>query len=85
VFQVGLARLRFSSGNPDVMVSAHCFSLSLELAQILRCRYRVPKRLGKHPKRLIIQRSMADSFHMGQGKTRPVGCRDILSPWPLLR
>jgi hypothetical protein len=28
VFQVGLARLRFSSGNSDVMVPAHCFSLS---------------------------------------------------------
>ncbi len=41
VFQVGLARLRFSSGNADVMVPAHCFSLSVELAQILRCRYRV--------------------------------------------
>jgi hypothetical protein len=41
VFQVGLARLRFSSGNPDVMVPAHCFSLSVELTQILRCRYRV--------------------------------------------
>jgi hypothetical protein len=41
VFQVGLARLRFSSGNSDVMVPAHCFSLSVELAQILRCRYRV--------------------------------------------
>jgi hypothetical protein len=39
VFQVGLARLRFSSGNSDVMVPAHCFSLSV--AQILRCRYRV--------------------------------------------
>ena len=41
VFQVGLARLRFSSGNSDVMVPAHCFSLSAELAQILRYRYRV--------------------------------------------
>ena len=41
VFQVGLARLRFSSGNSDVMVLAHGFSLSMELAQILRCRYRV--------------------------------------------
>jgi hypothetical protein len=40
VFQVGLARLRFSSGNSDVMVPAHCFSLSVELAQILRCRIR---------------------------------------------
>jgi len=29
VFQVGLARLRFSSGNSDVMVPAHCFSLSV--------------------------------------------------------
>src|SRR5580704_14698155 len=28
VLQVGLARLRFSSGNSDVMVAAHCFSLS---------------------------------------------------------
>src|SRR6202453_3213715 len=27
VFQMGLARLRFSSGNSDVMVSAHCFAL----------------------------------------------------------
>jgi hypothetical protein len=35
VFQVGLARLRFSSGNSDVMVPAHCFSLSVGLAQIL--------------------------------------------------
>jgi hypothetical protein len=41
VFQVGLARLRFSSGNSDVMVPAHCFSLSVELVQILRWRYRV--------------------------------------------
>ena len=41
VFQVGLARLRFRSGNSDVMVPAHCLSLSVELAQILRCRYRV--------------------------------------------
>jgi glyoxylate utilization-related uncharacterized protein len=41
VFHVGLARLYFSSGNSDVMVPAHCFSLSVELAQILRCRYRV--------------------------------------------
>jgi hypothetical protein len=32
---VGLARLRFRSGNSDVMVAAHCFSLSVELAQIL--------------------------------------------------
>jgi len=30
VFQVGLARLRFSSGNSDVMVPAHRVSLSLE-------------------------------------------------------
>jgi hypothetical protein len=29
VFQVGLARLRFRSGNSDVMVPAHCFSLSV--------------------------------------------------------
>ncbi len=29
-FQVGLASLRFSSGNSDVMVPAHCFSLSLD-------------------------------------------------------
>jgi hypothetical protein len=41
VFQVGLARPRFSSGNSDVMVPAHCSSLSVELAQILRCPYRV--------------------------------------------
>ena len=41
VFQVGLPRLRFGSGNCDVMVPAHCFSLSVELAQILRYRYRV--------------------------------------------
>ena len=41
VFQVGLARLRFSSGNSDVMVPAHCFSLSVELAEILRCCLRV--------------------------------------------
>jgi len=34
---VGLARLRFSSGNSDVMVPAHGFSHSVELAQILRC------------------------------------------------
>src|ERR1700680_1877189 len=44
VFQVGLARLRFSSGNSDVMVPAHCFSLSVELAQILLCRYRFRNR-----------------------------------------
>jgi hypothetical protein len=36
VFQVGLARLHFSSRNSDVMVSAHCFSLCVELALILR-------------------------------------------------
>jgi hypothetical protein len=41
VFQVGFPRLRFGSGNSDVMVSAHCFSLSVELAEILRYRYRV--------------------------------------------
>jgi len=41
VFQVGLAKLRFGRGNSDVMVPAHCFSLSVELAQILRCRSRV--------------------------------------------
>jgi hypothetical protein len=41
VFQVGLARLRFSSGISDVMVPAHCFSLSVKWAQILRCRYRI--------------------------------------------
>jgi hypothetical protein len=41
VFQVGLPMLRFGSGNSDVMVRAHCFSLSVELAQILRYRYRV--------------------------------------------
>jgi hypothetical protein len=35
VFQVGLARLRFSGGNSDVMVAAHCLLLSVELAQIL--------------------------------------------------
>jgi hypothetical protein len=29
VFQVGLARLRFSSGNSDVVVAAHVFSLSV--------------------------------------------------------
>jgi hypothetical protein len=44
MFQVGLARLRFSSGNSDVMVPAHCFSLSVELAQILRRRYGVSNR-----------------------------------------
>jgi hypothetical protein len=41
VFQVGLPRLRFGRGNSDVMVPAHRFSLSVELAQILRYRYRV--------------------------------------------
>jgi hypothetical protein len=41
VFQVGLARFRFGSGNSDVMVAAHCFSLSVILAEILRYRYRV--------------------------------------------
>lgn len=41
VFQVGLPRLRFSSGNTDVMVPTHCFSLSVEWAQLLRYRYRV--------------------------------------------
>jgi hypothetical protein len=41
VFQVGLARLRFGSGNSDVMVPAHCFSLSVESAQIPSYRYRV--------------------------------------------
>jgi hypothetical protein len=41
VFQVGLTRLRFDSGNSDVMVAAHCFSLSVEFPQILRYRYRV--------------------------------------------
>src|ERR1700722_14664970 len=41
VFQVGLARLRFSSGISDVMVPTHCFSLSVKWAQILRCRYRI--------------------------------------------
>jgi hypothetical protein len=41
VFQVGLPRLRLGSGNSDVMVPAHCFSLSVELAQILRYRHRV--------------------------------------------
>jgi hypothetical protein len=44
VFQVGLPRLGFGSGNSDVMVPAHCFSLSVELAQILRYRYRVGNR-----------------------------------------
>src|SRR5580700_547150 len=44
VFQVGLARPRFRSGNSDVMVTAHYFSLSVELAQILRSRYRVRNR-----------------------------------------
>jgi hypothetical protein len=39
VFQVSLARLGFGSGNSDVMVPAHGFSLSMELAQILRLRY----------------------------------------------
>jgi hypothetical protein len=41
VFQVGLARLHFSSGNSDVMIPAHGFSLSTELALILRRRYRI--------------------------------------------
>ena len=41
VLQVGLAGLGFSRGNSDVMVVAHGFSVSVELAQILRCRYRV--------------------------------------------
>ncbi len=41
VFQVGLPGLRFDSGNSDVMVPAHCFLLSVVLAQILRYRYRV--------------------------------------------
>lgn len=36
VFQVGFPKLRFGSGNSDVMVSAHCYSLSVELTQILR-------------------------------------------------
>src|ERR1700678_2097923 len=44
VFQVRLASLRFGSGNSDVMVSAHCFSLSTELAQTLHYRYRVRNR-----------------------------------------
>jgi hypothetical protein len=33
VLQVGLASPRFSSGNSDVMVPAHGFSLSVGLAQ----------------------------------------------------
>ncbi len=41
VFQVGLPRLRFGGGNSDVMVPAHGYSLSVELAQILRRRYGV--------------------------------------------
>jgi hypothetical protein len=40
VFQVGLARLHFISWNSDVMVPPHCLLLFVELAQILRCRYR---------------------------------------------
>jgi hypothetical protein len=35
VFQVGLARPRFSRGNSDVMAPAHCFSLSEELNSTL--------------------------------------------------
>jgi hypothetical protein len=38
VFQVSFTRLRFGGGNSDVMVQAHCSSLSVELAQILRYR-----------------------------------------------
>jgi hypothetical protein len=38
---VGLPRLRFGGGNSDVMVPAHGYSLSVELAQILRRRYGV--------------------------------------------
>jgi hypothetical protein len=41
VLQVGLARLRFRRGDSDVMVVAHCLSLSVELGKILRCRWRV--------------------------------------------
>ena len=44
VFQVRLPRLRLGSGNSDVMVPAHCFPLSVELAQVLRYRYRVGNR-----------------------------------------
>jgi hypothetical protein len=33
VFQVGLAGLRFGSGNSDVMVPAHCFLLPVEVAK----------------------------------------------------
>jgi len=35
VFQVGLPRLRFGSGNPDVVITAHCFLSAGELAQIV--------------------------------------------------
>src|ERR1700727_1093555 len=35
VFQVGLARLHFSSGNSDVMILAHGFSLSVRIGSTL--------------------------------------------------
>jgi hypothetical protein len=41
VFQVGLPGPCFGGGDSDVMVPAHYLSLSVELARILRYRYRV--------------------------------------------
>lgn len=35
MFQVDLARLRFGSGDPDVVIPAHFFSLPEELGEIL--------------------------------------------------
>jgi hypothetical protein len=40
MFQVGLPKLRFGSGNPDVVIPAHCFSSGRIGAKFysIRCR-----------------------------------------------
>ena len=41
MFQVRLARLRFGSGNPDVVIPAHCFLSGRTGAKFYSIRYRV--------------------------------------------
>jgi hypothetical protein len=67
VFQVGLARLRLSSGNSDVMVPAHCLSLSVKLTKILRCRRSVRNRalvagFLRHDSQLFAQETRTPFF-----------------------